>query len=291
MSVDLVQADLEKVLRMTSELDIAAEPSTSLRLLQHFQATTSLTMGSTTCKGVMHNFVAMKAWHHPHLMHIVMAVSSAHLKRLYADQLQKFQQFSITEAAHWQTGLKLYRESISGPPKHDFDATIATTFLTIMFTFALDDEVPLDAYGGEDEQKFQNALNPLAATGGFRAMRSIFGEFMNTSIWKIVLSDSDDDKGTFSNSEEAGVNGLPPALVDLCELNERSTAENSEYHHIARLLTPLLKIDFSDDNFTKLIAFAGRTWPSFQPLILRRDPRGLLLLSYWFALLSQVDQW
>lgn len=178
-----------------------------------------------------------------------------------------------------------------GAPKLDFDATLATTFLTIIFTFALDDEIPLDAYTDGDEEKFRHAINPLAATGGFRALRDLFGDYMHDSCWKTVLMGSDDSKGTFSNSEQRGTEELPAAFVDLCELDSRSNAENNEYYHIVRLLAPLLRLDHDADNFTKLIAFCGRTWHYFRPLVLRRDPRGLLLLSYWFALLPQMDQW
>jgi hypothetical protein len=88
------------------------------------------------------------------------------------------------------------------------------------------------------------------------------------------------------------VDGLPLAFVELCDLDSTSTNENNEYHYILRLLTPLLCLDPNSENFTKLIAFSGRTWPYFQPLILRKDPRGLLLVAYWFATLRQLDdQW
>ena len=290
MSVDLVETNLDGLLDMTSDLSISTEP---VRLLQHFQAFTSLTLGSSRCKEVMHSFVAQKAWQYPYLMHIVMAMSSAHLKRLFADasQLRFHQQYSMTEATHWQTGLQLYREQISNPRKPDFDATIATTFLTIIFTFSLDDEVPLDAYANQEDEKFWHAINPLAATGGFRAISGLFGEFMNDSIWRSVLMGSDDGQGTFSNGELSGIEGLPIAFIELCDLDDTSNGENNMYHHVVRLLTPLLHLEPKEDNFTKLMAFIGRTWPNFKPLIIGRDPRGLLLLSYWFALLRQVGQW
>ena len=58
MSVDVLDTDLETLLSLTQGLDIAYEPTGSVRILQHFQAFTSLTIGSAMCKGVMHNFVA-----------------------------------------------------------------------------------------------------------------------------------------------------------------------------------------------------------------------------------------
>jgi hypothetical protein len=200
MSVDLVETDLDSLLDMSASLKISDDPTSNVRILQHFSSFTSLTLGGTKCRSVMHSFVSQKAWEHAFLMHIVLAVSSAHLKRLHCDasQLRLHQQFSIAEAAHWQAGLQLYREVLA-TGKPDFDATVATTFLTIIFTFALDDDIPQDAYSGGDEDKFRHAINPLAATGGFRALRILFGQFMNTSVWKVVLQGSDDDQGTFSD--------------------------------------------------------------------------------------------
>ena len=292
MSVDLVETDMDGLLSLTSGLDISSEPTGSVRILQHFQSYTSLTLGGSRCRAVMHSFVGQKAWEHPFLMHMVLAVSAAHLKRLHCDisQLRLHQQYSIAEAAHWQTGLQLYQKALQAS-EPDFDATIAATFLTILFTFSLDDEIPPDAYSIGEDEKFTHAISPLAATGGFRALRDVFGQFMHASVWKSVLIGSDDDSGTFSNGEQSGIDGLPIAFVELCDLNESSNKVNNEYYFIVRLLTPLLRLEPNFENFTKLIAFSGRTWPYFRPLVLRRDPRGLLLVAYWFAALRQVDQW
>ena len=230
--------------------------------------------------------------------------------------------FRSAEAAHWQRGLQSYQKLLrSGASKvdedamslsrecspatsestlssdsgddnrPDFDATLATTFLTIIFTFSLDDDIPIDAYTDSDEDKFRHAINPLAATAGFRALRGIFGDMMHDSCWRPVLIGSDDSKGTFSNSEQLGIKGLPIAFVELCGLDDSSNAENNEYYHILRLLAPLLHMNHDGSSFARLIAYSGRTWPCFRPLLFRKDPRGLLLLAYWFALLRQLDQW
>lgn len=276
MCVDASETELGGLLSLTSGLHVSNVPTGSVRILHHFQTFTSLTLGGAACRAIFHSVIAKKAWDvtNPYLMHMVLAVSCAHLKRLHAEpsNMKLYQQYSIAEAAHWQRGLQLYqkllqsrsnssgsrsssrrgspcpmRESttwnedsagegaISTPdanaPKLDFDATLATTFLTIIFTFALDDEIPLDAYTDEDEEKFRHAINPMAATGGFRALRDLFGDYMHDSCWKSVLMGSDDSKGTFSNSEQRGAEGLPAAFVDLCEIDANSNAENNEYYH------------------------------------------------------------
>jgi hypothetical protein len=176
MSVDVLEADLHLVLGLMPGNEHGSKPICSVRMLQHFQASTSLTIGSTMCKSVMHSFVARESWQHPHLMHMVLAVSAAHLKRLYlqSSKLDLQQQCSLAEAYHWEQGLQHHRKAFLGE-KLDFDSTLATTFLSIVFAFSLDDDVPSDAYSSGDDEKFQRALDPMAATTGFRALREFYG--------------------------------------------------------------------------------------------------------------------
>lgn len=217
MSIDAAETELGGLLSLTSGLEISNVPTGNIRILQHFQTFTSLTLGGSSCQAIFHSVISQKAWEKENqsLMHMVLAVSCAHLKRLHTEpsQVRLYQQYSIAEAAHWQTGLQLYQkllkgnsagfsskpnaeerspafvltpdsdsglsEKSTGPQpndtiiKPDFDATLATTFLTIIFTFALDDDIPLDAYTDSDQEKFRHAINPLAATGGFRALRGM----------------------------------------------------------------------------------------------------------------------
>ena len=293
ISVDLLGSDLESLLGYDYDMcpNLLSAATHDIRLLQHFQASTSVTLGGNDVKRIMHAFVANRAWQHAHLMHMTLALSAAHLRRLYAasaqEQLQ--QQSALAEATHWQEGLQIYQKEIQASNR-DFDAMVATTFLTIIFTFALDDNVPVNAYETSNDDSLHHAISPMAATGGFRALRHVFGEFMNDSVWKTVLIATDDEVGTFTNNRPR-TTSLPFAFIDLCDLDEASNSENKPYHKIIRHLTPLLQLEPSVENFGKFFAFSGRTWPEFQALLLRRDPRGLLLASYWFALLRQIDQW
>lgn len=162
--------------------------------------------------------------------------------------------------------------------------------LTIMYTFCLDEEIPLDALSSTDVA-FEQFLAPLAANGGFRSMSFLYPEDLRACpAFMDILCSSDDAEGTFT-SEQPGLQGLPRAFVELCEIDEETTCESNPYHKIVRHLAPLLRLAPHPDNFVILMAFLGRTWPNFRPLVTRRDPKGLLILSYWLALLRQIDQW
>ncbi|KAJ9618097.1 hypothetical protein H2203_009278 [Taxawa tesnikishii (nom. ined.)] len=299
MSVDLLASDLTTLCGasvLTSGLNATAG---DVRILQHFQTVTSLTMGGSLLRNVMHSAVAKTAWDRPYLMHMVLAVSAAHMKWLTpaSTQAKQHQEFAVSEAMHWQIGLELYQAELARkrpPPPNtictDFDPLVSAAFLAVIITFALDKSIPIDALSSEESGSALQVLSPMAAAGGFSALRCILGEFDGTSDWAAVLMDSDDRSGTFTNTLP-GIDGLPAAFVSLCDLNSESTCENSPYHSILRRLAPLLRLVPDTENFGKLIAFIGRTWLDFRPLILRKDPRALLLLAWWLTLLGQVDQW
>lgn len=256
--------------------------------LRHFQETASLTLGSTSVTKVMSSYVPQIAWSSPYLMHVVLAVSCAHQKRLSLNEMTS-QTYGYVEAEHWSHGLRSFREHL-GKPDSNKGALVASIILIICYTFALDDELSPDAIFQTDESSYNRILDPLAATAGFRALSSITTEMEQVSIWAPILCSTDDEQHSFT-SERPGVRGVPRAFVELCELNEMSNPTNNPYHRIIRHLTPLFSLEPSAENFPTLFAFCGRTWHNFKPLLAEKDPRALLLIAYWFALIRQIDRW
>ena len=296
MAVDSVRSDLDDLLRIDNLVALSS-PSASIsavRLLQHFQSVASTTLGDSTVQQVMHSHVAHSAWNQPYVMHMMLAVSSAHLKRFVpaSNTLEGRRPYAIAEARHWQNGLALYRSALATSAarvKQNVDALISTTFLSVIFAFALEDRVPLNAFVGDYDNAVAHALSPMAAGSGIIALGQTV-QVHDSIAWMPVLRKGNDRVATYT-SQTPGTEGLPRALVELCDINEDSTSANNEYHSIVRMLTPLLRLERSVEHFVKLIAFGGRTFSLLRPLLKRRDAKALLLLSYWFALVRQVDQW
>lgn len=167
---------------------------------------------------------------------------------------------------------------------------VATTFLAVIFTFALEDRICLNTFSGGNDQLLRHVLDPLAATGGFRAVQSILGSANVDSPWVPILWSTDDSLGTFTK-DRSGIDDIPISLAQLCGMDADSSAQSNPYYRIVSLLTPVMRLEPSSENFPTLLAFSGRTWQDFRPLLLRKDPKALLLLSYWLALFHQIDQW
>lgn len=159
-----------------------------------------------------------------------------------------------------------------------------------MLTFEMDDDSLFDAASNTSNDPFLRTINLMAATTGFRSIVRIYAQPQLHSKWVPVLESTDNVQRTFS-CPPPGVDGLPHAFVKLCDLDKHSSIENSPYHHIVHILTQCLQLKPSVENFPTLFASMGRVWPEMHALLLDRDPRGLLLMSYWFALLRQIDQW
>ncbi|KAK5105658.1 hypothetical protein LTR62_002508 [Meristemomyces frigidus] len=266
----------------------------TIGLLQHFQSVTSVTLGDSPVQQVMNTHVAQSAWENPYLMHMLLAVSSAHLKwlRSATKRLQESRLYAIAEAEHGQTGLSLYQAALvaaGSGSEQNMDALISTTFLSVIFAFRLEDQVSSNAFSTDYDTAVAHALGPLAAGSGIIALGEAF-RVLDCVAWMPVIRRGDDRFGSYTN-QAPGIEGLPSALVDLCDLDEQSTSENSEYYSVVRALAPLLRLGPSIDHFSKLIAFGDRKFSLLRPLLRRRDAKALLLLSYWLGLLRRLDQW
>lgn len=247
---------------------------------------------------VMHTVVGNNIWQSPYLMHMTIAVSSGHQRRLLgaSSPLQKLRALQFEEMSHWQTGLQIFQSELSRQnlvaesERMDFDSMVAAMFLTIVFTLSMQDWDGDGSLAARKNDFMQHIVIPMSSTGGFRALQAIETTPSETSLWVSLLYLADDANGSFT-SRTQGTEGLPPVFVHLCELDEQSSSDTNPYHAILRHLTPLLQMQPIPRNFIKLFAFGGRLTSTFRPLVAEKDPRGLLLLAWWLALLRQVDEW
>jgi hypothetical protein len=295
MAVTSAQTALDGYLGLDVGGDLGQ--NTGIHALRHFQTATCNTFVGAHLSKVMHNVVAKEIWSSPYLMHMVLAVSSGHRRRLLQTYGQKEQlrELGILEASHWQEGLQLYQSELarkfppSGPARTDFDAIIAAMFLTTVFTFASEDGT-LDIDSATSDDDFGRILSPMDSTVGLKAL-SVIGTGLNSdSPWIRVFHAARNSSGSLA-SDEQGIKGLPPAFVRICELDEHSSSHDNAYHRILRHLTPLLKMQLDFQNTNKVMSFGGRLHTTIKPLVMAKDARTLLLLSWWLSLFRVADKW
>jgi hypothetical protein len=295
MAVTSAQTALDDYLGLDVGGDLGQ--NTGIHALRHFQTATCNTFVGAHLSKVMHNVVAKEIWSSPYLMHMVLAVSSGHRRRLLQTYGQKEQlrELGILEASHWQEGLQLYQSELarkfppSGPARTDFDAIIAAMFLTTVFTFASEDGT-LDIDSATSDDDLGRILSPMDSTIGLKALSVVGTGLRSDSPWIRVFHAASNSPGSIT-SDEQGITGLPLAFVKLCELDEISSSHDNAYHRILRHLTPLLKMKLDSQNMNKVMSFGGRLHTTIKPLVIAKDARTLLLLSWWLSLFRVADKW
>ena len=217
-------------------------------------------------------------------MHALIAISTMHLRRL----APSYKPDTLPETYHWQRTVDLFQKEIDEPiGLHNMDAVLSTSMLLAVLAFTYDDH---SVAGSWIFSPTQSSANWLYVQGGLLGILIQCAAHLDQSIWIPVLNDADDYKGTFSN-EDPGPEGLPAAFVDLCEIDASSSGKNNPYHLPLRTLAPLLDIQPSAANYYKLVTIVGRISGQYRDLVQQKDPRALLILSYWFGLMCGVDLW
>lgn len=164
---------------------------------------------------------------------------------------------------------------------------LSTCMLLAIMSFTNEDPEPSKSWVFSNRPE---ALNWLTIQTGLKSLLIQVEPYLQNSMWLPVFLDADDEVGTFAN-DQPGPAGLPKAFVELCEIGDATTVHNNTYHLPLCCLAPLLQIEPGLAAFVKLITFMGRLTPAFKQLLLDKDARALLILSYWFALMCRVDLW
>ncbi|KAL1959040.1 hypothetical protein VTO42DRAFT_3281 [Malbranchea cinnamomea] len=264
----------------------------NLEALARFELFTCHTLGSPIVRHVIRNKVLRLGFTSPHLMHTLIATSITHLQWLVPTYTPK----TLSAAHHWQRAISLFRQELNSSrqrEKDDIDSLISTCMLLAVYYFTVDDH-SLEASwifssepGSERKGLFADWL---FFDGGLEYLFAKVRGFPENSIWLPVIKDSDDHRGTFSNIKP-GIQGIPTPFVDLCELDETSTPDNNAYHAPLRILSALLMLDVSSAAYTKVVTFLGTITGRYRELLLQKEPKALLILAYWLALMCRVDQW
>jgi hypothetical protein len=295
MSLAFAANRLESLLQPSEPPALFAHMTPFLQSLQHFETVTYTTVGSPIAQHVVKQSVLRIALQHPYLMHATLAVSATHLKHLLPTATHPVQHTAnaIAESYHWQRALHLFQAELSSPGglgKHNMDPILSTCMLLAILSFSLDDFDPARSFVFAPPETTSAALNWLHIQSGLKGLLIELQSHIADSVWMPVFVDADDKRGS-SLDERPGPDGLPPAFVALCDITPTSTIDNNPYHAPLRLLAPLLRIDAGIPTFGKLITFMGRIRPEFYDLLRTKEPRALLILGYWFALMCGVKQW
>jgi hypothetical protein len=194
------------------------------------------------------------------------------------------------ELYYFQRMLRKYAQRLSQPiTKDDADSMFATTTFLNAISFALiETERPTECWPLKLNTN-NCCLQWMSIQRGLRPMILITQPWREDSVFNPSFADFKQAAEAFID-ERQGREGLPTELADLCDITDESTVDNNPYHGALRLLSILLRIECTSETVGLHIAFTCSMRPEFFALVQGRDPRALLLLSYWFALLCTFDE-
>lgn len=262
-------------------------PSTDWRykIIDRFQNRTVFTMGTPKTSVVYANAVPRLAMQHDHLLHAVVAITILHDRALTGST-----QITSRESYHLGQAAARFNNKLSSHiTDDDRDALWATAVYlctTSVFTINTTDPEqvwPLGPANAED-------LKWLHLQAGLRIIWSIADLYRRKGAFS-HLGDTSDYNCVFPADPEPGIAGLPPLLVGLYELDQRSDRSNNPYHTAVRCLSWLLPMTCTPANMLAFMTFAGGMTKEYKSLLHEKDPRALLLMAIWYSRMFNSQWW
>jgi hypothetical protein len=208
----------------------------------------------------------------PFLMNCIFAFSAHHLHILKPDD----KGCGITATYHRQIALQSYSQVLASELTFSgVNPIIAACFLVSAIVFFIEDSSPSASFVFSDDQK---EADWLAVVAGLAVLlrRADTKEILSRSIWMPIITGN-----THCVFPElaSGKTGLPERFVELCRIEDDSTADNNPYHGELRLLTQILPVDAGSETFAKLIQFPFQMDPAFNVLIREKRPRSIAYIG------------
>lgn len=285
LALQVIEARIADVVGDVSKVKGIAARSKLLRDLQHFSQSTALELGMKENQHVITTSQHL-VWTYPQLMHLTLALSNAHARKLYGGT-ELTTQFALAQTVHWQIALQQYRSALRltrAKELGDGDGLAASTYFLTMAGLCIDDEMPVDVFE-TCPGSISNALEPFALVGSLQSLLGIFPQLASTSGWGNIL------RATAGSFQPLQFEALPPAFTSLCNLEDGPALDQDMYYIILCHITPLLREPPCKKHLARLFGMIGHVWPELRNRISRREPKALLLFSWWLALLARLDLW
>lgn len=220
-------------------------------------------------------------------MYVVLTLTLMHDRSLSAFPNTKQ---SIAETFYWHQGTVLFNSKLSKPIQpSERDALWVTAALlgTIAFS-CIEATTPEEAWPLKPPSPLD--LDWLRMSDGKKEIWKIADPLRADSVFRPVGQEHQKDLlPTYSTVPE--LEALPSELIKLYGFDATSTTDNDPYYAAASALAPLMNIECNHSTILKFLSFISYVHPDYKRLLERKDPRALLLLAYWYAKVSQYQQW
>ncbi|MCJ1400370.1 hypothetical protein MMC11_003575 [Xylographa trunciseda] len=258
-----------------------------LELLDRFLTRTvfSITPAKTIC--LYENEIFKLTCIYPFLMHAALMVTLLHDRHLATVANTNL---TAAEAFHYYQGTALFNSKLSGPLQgFERDALwVAAAILgTISFCY-IEAKTPEEAWPLKPSSSLD--LNWLTLSEGKMQVWEITQVIARPdSIFRELALEHKDFSMTAPGGP--GLEALPYGFTAFYNLNATSTVDNNPYYAAALSVAQSMHLTCDYTTNMRFMMFIMKMQIEYKQLLLRKDPRALLLLAYWYAKVCQFEHW
>ena len=219
-------------------------------------------------------------------MHTLLCIPALHDRYLAAGPLPSRR--TVLEAYHWSRCTTLLKEALSRPIKpEDRDPLWASAALLSIVAFcSIDASTPEESWPLKPSDPHD--LEWFKMSEGKMAVWKLTDPLRPDSIFSDMASEY--AQVSFS-IPEMGIAGVPQLLIELCDLDTSSTAEDSPYFVPVQVLSILHNTPNEQIRPARILGFIHHMPPRFKTLLMEKDPIALMLTALWYEKAQHAIWW
>lgn len=258
-----------------------------IELIDHFLDTTIPWLGSPELQRIIQKEGLLLALKAPYLLHAILAISASHLSSIHPEH----KKYEVAATIHYQHALPYYSSQLGSEiDAENADSIIGCGYIQTMLAFE-NISTSSSSYGGGGDVAWLRAMQGIRLLLSTEKIRP----HLKRSIWLPVFLKSGGWKENtcqhLGDVDDPWAATTSKALHSLCNVPFDSPDRYSSYGLPLSILCELMRSDVSHDTIGKFMVFIGKLPPDFVQLFQEDDPRAMLIMAFWCALICGVDQW
>ncbi|KAF5867794.1 putative c6 finger domain protein [Botrytis fragariae] len=260
----------------------------SLHRLDRFRYRTVPTLGTPTTAGGFHEFAVLMACDHPFLMHALQTLTVCHDRYLTLHDAKSSRR-TLTEAYHLSRAASLFNQKLCAPiANNDKDALWATAaLLGIVAVSSIEASSPYEAWPLTSST--DTDLDWLRMSESKSVIFELTNPMRKESIFHVLSTNY--NNAHYKRDGNLDLSSLPTHFVELFDLDEYSTVVDNPYYLPLISLQRIINVECNRSAMLSFLGFLTIMSPQYKILLKMKDPKALLLLSYWYAKVWRMVWW
>jgi hypothetical protein len=262
----------------------------AITLLDHWYQTSESWIGPPILQKLMQQHGVRMGLEAPFMLNAILAFSASHMALVYP----KDYKFQVAASLHYGHALGSYSSQLSQLVEHHADYCFGSCFLLTMLIFfnttqALIGKTPKKEAQDLGWVKIMSGINVLSRDANFQI-------YKDESIWKPIFDEHNARESQISTPLNFQLPlGMPEWVIPLMNLFESDDMmminQANPYQTPVQNLIYLATLEQESLNIGNFLLFIEKLSDPFIQLLQEYNDGALIILCYWCALFSGIDQW